>query len=289
MHWIYILRCENGQIYVGETTRLFRRFWEHEAGEGGVNTRIMGVEGILAIYKVIDLGRFLSYHEMTIDPEMEYTRYVFSDKFDDDDLDYDAKDIENSMAEKLMIMKGEDWQAVRGGTYVRFGVEYQQPTTSLLDVVPTCKCGLPCDVKINEEQGVFYFRCPSKNFWNEIRTEFDLENVAVCDFYQPYRLDAEKCSAWKEKGKDRAIALGNAVRASPWLQNVPTFNDVGSCIGCKSKTKKMIKHPFPTGPIRAVCCDCLIEKSDLIQKRLPAKDPEPEHRGPRLLVRPKGL
>ena len=30
MHWIYISECNDGTYYVGETTRLYRRFWEHE-------------------------------------------------------------------------------------------------------------------------------------------------------------------------------------------------------------------------------------------------------------------
>ena len=40
MHWIYILQCNDGVFYVGETTRLYRRFWEHECGNGGLNTSI---------------------------------------------------------------------------------------------------------------------------------------------------------------------------------------------------------------------------------------------------------
>ena len=33
MRWVYILRCEDD--YVGETTRLYRRFWEHQSVNGG--------------------------------------------------------------------------------------------------------------------------------------------------------------------------------------------------------------------------------------------------------------
>ena len=40
MRWIYILKCEDDYFYVGETARLYRRFWEHTAGIGGINTQI---------------------------------------------------------------------------------------------------------------------------------------------------------------------------------------------------------------------------------------------------------
>ena len=44
MRWIYILKCsedyENNIYYIGQTKRLYRRFWEHDGGKGGVNTSI---------------------------------------------------------------------------------------------------------------------------------------------------------------------------------------------------------------------------------------------------------
>ena len=39
MRWIYILKCRDGIddsiYYVGQTKRLYRRFWEHVGGRGG--------------------------------------------------------------------------------------------------------------------------------------------------------------------------------------------------------------------------------------------------------------
>ena len=40
MRWVYILQCEDRYFYVGETSRLYRRFWEHQDGLGGLNTSI---------------------------------------------------------------------------------------------------------------------------------------------------------------------------------------------------------------------------------------------------------
>ena len=52
MRWVYILRCEEGYYYIGETSRLYRRFWEHENGLGGLNTSIYPPINIVAIYPV---------------------------------------------------------------------------------------------------------------------------------------------------------------------------------------------------------------------------------------------
>lgn len=275
MHWVYILQCRDGKLYVGETTRLFRRFWEHEAGEGGINTKIMGVEKVLAIYKVVELGRFLCYHRSVVDPESKYSRYVFSDKFEDEDREYDGKGLENALTERLMISRGNDWETVRGGEYVRFIIKYTKPESSPLDVLPFCKCGLPCDVKINFDKGLFYFRCPNKNLWDDVRVEFDLQEVEACNFYQAYNYDVEKRKAWESNLENRGQALRDIVRSSPWLVDLPVFNDLKYCLSCKSKTKIMLTHPFPKGPVRALCLDCLLEKKDSIPDLL-KEEPIPE-------------
>ena len=61
MQWIYILKCENDSYYIGQTSRLYRRFWEHEDGRGGVNTSINRLIEIVAIYKASDIGKFLLF------------------------------------------------------------------------------------------------------------------------------------------------------------------------------------------------------------------------------------
>ncbi|HET7431567.1 MAG TPA: GIY-YIG nuclease family protein [Nocardioides sp.] len=39
MAWVYILQCSDGSYYVGSTTDLARRVWQHEKGEGAAYTR----------------------------------------------------------------------------------------------------------------------------------------------------------------------------------------------------------------------------------------------------------
>ena len=63
MKWVYILQCRGGYFYVGQTSRLYRRFWEHDGGTGGLNTSTYPPENIVAIYPVNRLGRFFHYTE----------------------------------------------------------------------------------------------------------------------------------------------------------------------------------------------------------------------------------
>jgi putative endonuclease len=39
MAWVYILECSDGSFYVGSTTDLDRRLWEHQNGEGATYTK----------------------------------------------------------------------------------------------------------------------------------------------------------------------------------------------------------------------------------------------------------
>jgi putative endonuclease len=39
MAWVYILECSDGSFYVGSTTDLERRLWQHQNGEGAAYTR----------------------------------------------------------------------------------------------------------------------------------------------------------------------------------------------------------------------------------------------------------
>ena len=66
MRWVYILKCSDDYYYVGETKRLYRRFWEHQEGIGGINTTTYIPEGIVSIYKVSTLGKFFEYNNMVM-------------------------------------------------------------------------------------------------------------------------------------------------------------------------------------------------------------------------------
>ena len=66
MRWVYILKCQDDYYYVGETKRLYTRFWEHDEGKGCLNTSIYIPEEIVSIYKVSTLGKFFEYNNIVM-------------------------------------------------------------------------------------------------------------------------------------------------------------------------------------------------------------------------------
>ena len=61
-----------------------------------------------------------------------------------------------------MINKKENWEKVRGGKYTNFDVNYKYPQNENIKNLPLCNCGLPCDIKKNDEHNYLYFRCAKK-------------------------------------------------------------------------------------------------------------------------------
>ena len=111
MKWVYILHCKNNYYYVGETNRLYRRFWEHNEGSGGLNTSTYEPECIIAIYKVSSLSKFFDYDEIV--SNQIYNIYFnrankIIEDFDDEDEEYDNKIVENNIAELLIIHKNNN-------------------------------------------------------------------------------------------------------------------------------------------------------------------------------------
>ena len=66
MHWIYIMECEDGYYYIGETKRLCRRFKEHTGGRRGINTSTFEPENIVSIYKISNICKFIEYNNNVI-------------------------------------------------------------------------------------------------------------------------------------------------------------------------------------------------------------------------------
>ena len=198
MKWIYILKCEDDYYYVGETTQLYRIFCEHNKCCGELNTSIYRPESIVAIYKVNKLGKFFEYNSNVIDTiNKNYTIYNQSGydkrllkKFNDDvEYDYDNLEVENNITECLMINNKDNWEKIRGGKYMGF-IEYKFPINEYVKELPICKCGLPCDIKKNEDKNYLFFRCPKKNMWNSLKEQFNIDEKP-CNFYMEYSKDKQ--------------------------------------------------------------------------------------------------
>jgi len=186
MHWVYVLRSDDDDIYVGETTRLFRRWNEHQTGRGGVNTSHGNYETIVAVYNVASNRSFARYIS---------DNFVWRcERYWDDEVDkQDALAIENFITERLLTDRGITRYTIRGGKYLT--EEKCEKFCSIKNQHqrdrPLCKCGYPCEVKMKKDKTKIYFVCPVPE-WVE---GFNVPDK--CNFwqeYEPYRKMREELS-----------------------------------------------------------------------------------------------
>lgn len=265
MHWIYILECENDYYYVGQTKRLYRKFWEHNNNIGCLNTKIYNNENIVAIYKLDTICKFIDYNEYVnkiIDDDC-YQIYesIKLKKFNDEiqDVSFDKFYAQNNIVECLMIHNKNQWDKIRGGKYTRFDLNYEYPNNKYTKDLPLCKCGLPCDIKKNEDKNYLYFRCPKKNMWDGFKTLFDIYDDEPCNFFMEYTKDKKLKIIENELSYQKKNNLKELFKKSPWLENVEIYND-NICIGGCNRISKNIKLSY--GNIkRNLCFDCFILKN----------------------------
>jgi hypothetical protein len=272
MKWVYILQCENGYFYVGETSRLYRRFWEHENGLGGLNTSVYPPINIVAIYPVNRLGKFFDYtRKVSInDYHLNYNIYfkrggIIENFNNDNDADnecgYNSLWIENTITEKMMIDNETNWKKIRGGKYVRFNVEYNFPNNQLTQELPNCNCGLPCDVKRNDENNYLYFRCAKKNMWDKMREEFGIADEP-CNFFMRYTNDNKyKIEYQKRKQTIKYLACN-----SDWLKELSGGHYEHCVGGCGKEYDQNNTIRYLTTAIN-LCFDCFIDKNEELAKK----------------------
>lgn len=193
MYWIYVLECENNLIYVGQTNRLYKRLSDHSNGRASSNTTNNKPKKIIGLYKVsvnynfreyIKSVRFENWNEIL--DEFDYNMEGSKDK---------AEEIENYVTEVIMSSV-DDKKMVRGGKYMK-GEKAEKKEE---DGRPMCECGIPCEIvkrqtkrKIN-----FYYVCPLKNVWDEMRKEFKMIEIEKpCKYFEEYMDDVEKRVMYK--------------------------------------------------------------------------------------------
>lgn len=273
MRWVYILECDDGYFYVGKTKRLYRRFWEHENGRGGVNTSVYEPQNIVAIYAVNKLEKFFEYSKMV--REYNLTNHFYFDRnhniyFNRDGLiekfniEYDDCDclwVENNITEKMMIANKENLKKIRGGKYTRFDVDYTFPTNEFVNELPMCNCGLPCDVKTNEDNNYLYFRCAKKNMWDEMREEFGID-VEPCKFFMKYIND----KIFKIEYENRKEKILSLVNASFWLKNLVGCHYEYCVGGCGKEYDSNNTIRYSRKAIN-LCFECFINKNEELAKK----------------------
>lgn len=267
MDWIYILKCTDDKFYVGQTKRLYRRFWEHNRGEGGVNTSIYEPENIVAIYKANRLQKFFDY---IVNIKTKKMRIYFGDpnrmlenfNYYDEQRDYiDILETENNITECLMLHNISNWKNIRGGKYTRLDVKYKLPNNDIVKSLPLCNCGLPCDVKYNENSKILYFRCAKKNMWEDFKEEFEIEEEP-CKFFSKFTQDIDYIKNFYKKKEE----LFELKKKSKWLQNL-VGGIYEKCVGgCGKRYDQDNTVRYYNNAIN-LCFDCFINKNEELSKK----------------------
>ncbi len=129
-------------LYIGETTRLFRRFGEHMAGRGASNTECFDRERTDSV-KLVGLYRM------------------------DNNKTYYSTDnhllVENRLTEWCMWHFSEFEGTIRGGKYTRQTCNHRAVAGTLAEPRrPACHCGYPAEI-IKTKSGHTAFVCATSN------------------------------------------------------------------------------------------------------------------------------
>jgi hypothetical protein len=165
-----------------------------------------------------------------------------------------------------MTHKKDGWKKIRGGKYTRFDIEYKFPNNNYIKDLPLCKCGLPCDIRKNEDKNYLYFRCAKKNMWDKLRDEFSTEDP--CNFFMEYTKDKPLKIQENNNFGERKKKFKELYKKSFWLKNVE-INDKNYpnlCIGGCNRTSESIKLTY-LNEKRNLCFDCFIQKNEELKNK----------------------
>ncbi len=206
VHWVYILKCEDDFIYVGETEHIFKRFDQHLKGRGAKNTSMHIPHTLIGLYKVSDNYSFYEYRTQS-DIKTVVDNWAINTG--------NHLFIENKITERLFYERRNnseygshnEWYRVRGGKYTRDYMDFAlhhakawsersnriigsyRATSPIFrmsenEIVdrPLCKCGMPAEVKLSKDKSKVYFVCATKNVWPDFYKFLTVS--PSCDFWE---------------------------------------------------------------------------------------------------------
>ena len=209
VHWIYIVKCEDDFIYVGETIHLYKRLAQHISGYGGKNTHSHIPKKLIGLYKLNDNQSFYQYNSAVKFGNKNNIQSVINEW----GIWGDNLFIENKFTERLFYERqnnheygtGIEWYRVRGGKYTRESLDDSMYNAKELcerpnripgsihmttpidnlskeDIVdrPMCYCEMPCEVKLSKDKTKIYYVCAIKNIWNDFFNGIDVDKP--CNF-----------------------------------------------------------------------------------------------------------
>ena len=213
VHWIYIVKCSDNFIYVGETINLYKRLTQHIRGRGGKNTHAHVPRKLIGLYKLNDNQSLYNYNSAVKNGTLNNIETAINEWGTCGDNLF----IENRFTERLFYERrmnseygtGNEWYRVRGGKYTRDSLDDSMYSAKMLcerpnripgtinmktpiDIIPEeeivdrplCNCGMPCEVKLNRDKTKIYFVCSLKNVWNDFFNGIEVDKP--CNFWKVF-------------------------------------------------------------------------------------------------------
>lgn len=149
VHWVYVLKCEDDRIYVGETRSLYKRWNQHLNGTTKC-TKAFPPLYIIGLYNISKNIAFINYQNDNNLGKLLATFNIYWDEMYTNNIS--NFDIENYITEHFMKNLQDNWWKVRGGKY-----------TNLIDTV---SYEFHCQNKICKDN-----TCDDCIFWSHKRKE----------------------------------------------------------------------------------------------------------------------
>jgi len=260
MHWVYILKDEEqNNIYVGETKRLYRRFFEHQNGSGSYITSTGEYDMLVGLYRVPINSEFYNYHEQN-HIYNDHNPYLFKSICDitkNETYKEDALLVENWITENI-INNTQVFNKVYGGKYYNMSTYKNMVDKCKRNTIlerPFCHCGVPAEIKISTK-GELYYTCSLKNTWDGIGEIMDVGTP--CSFFMKYNNIESKTYY--------TISRKNA-KNTFFSEIPPAFSDMspGSCVICDKYSYFPVWSP--TCGSKRVCSECMTNKLEYIEKK----------------------
>ena len=198
MQWVYIIKCEKGIIYVGETKNLMRRLTQHKNG-GCTRTLENKAIELIGLYKVNVNYNFLKYIEELNEGVdlIKMREYLFNMGNYSLNRDFSLY-VENYFAEYMIKLENDGKlgeSRIYGGKYTK----YERNERNMIFNEekykrPICLCGLPCEVNKSNlsKKAKINFTCCMRNVWKEMREEFNVIDLGKgCNYYREFLDDIE--------------------------------------------------------------------------------------------------
>lgn len=296
VHWIYVLRCSepnpegfsrwthsdfrvdnqradnfNDLIFIGETTRLYRRLKEHsETDETGFKKEHSTTKNSSLITHNYHPSNLIGLYNLDSVHKLPNFRKLYIGNLLNNEITYKKIAIQCVNEITIMYMKAINnlYTNVYGGKYNINNRPETNPANNYHSFLrPYCHCKMPADIKIYNSK--IYWRCSKKNIWDELNTYaiklnfYNQKHSVPCNYYKEYNDTKHKPPndlIYKEPEVQQSENLKILFKQSNWLIDVELNNsDKETCVGgCKRKNDSYLSFK---GKKRNLCFNCFIEKN----------------------------